>query len=157
VQTITLGGGCSAIPVGARTNACYLTFNGFDALGDERARRRTSAAPVLIPLGYHLHSGHQIKWASSVAGNAVLNVLQLSWDLRRPSRARCIFLALRGEPRCGIWSRSTSEFSPTEGPAFLAAGERSHAPAPPSQQGFFARLTGSCRWVQCRYGAERRF
>jgi hypothetical protein len=77
VKTITLEPGSSAMLVDAKTNAGFLTFNGSTPSATNGLPIVNGAQPVLIPLGWYAHSGHQVKWASSVAGNSVLDLLQI--------------------------------------------------------------------------------
>jgi hypothetical protein len=78
VKTITLEPSCHAIMVSARTTAGILTFNGSTPSSSNGLDVSAGANPTLLPLGYNLHGGHQLKWASSAAANAVLNVQQMS-------------------------------------------------------------------------------
>ncbi len=77
VKTITLEPNCSAIVCAAKTNPGFLSFNGSTPSSSNGIAIAVSAQPALLPCGYYSHSGHQLKWASSAAGNAVLDLLQL--------------------------------------------------------------------------------
>jgi hypothetical protein len=77
VKTITLEKATSAIVVDAKTNTGFLTFDGSTPSSSNGQVIIAGASPVTLPLGFYCHSGHQVKWASSVAGNAILDLLQL--------------------------------------------------------------------------------
>lgn len=77
VKTITLEGNCAAVVVDAKTNVGFLTFNGSTPSATNGLPIVAGAQPVMIPLGFFSHAGHAVKWASSVAGNSVLDLLQV--------------------------------------------------------------------------------
>jgi hypothetical protein len=78
VETITLEPASSAIVIDARTNPGYLTWNGSTPSSSNGLPLVPGGQPLIIPLGWYANSGHQLKWASSVAGNAVLDLLQMT-------------------------------------------------------------------------------
>jgi hypothetical protein len=78
VQTVTLEPDCAALELSCRTTRGYLTFDGSTPSASNGLDIIAGAQAIVIPLGYNAHSGHQLKWASSAAANAVLCITQLS-------------------------------------------------------------------------------
>jgi hypothetical protein len=78
VKAITLEPNCAAILVSARTNSGFLTFNGSTPSATNGLDLIAGASAVLLPIGFYAHSGHQLKWVSAAAGNAVLDLLQMT-------------------------------------------------------------------------------
>ena len=77
VQTLTFENGCSAIMVSAKTANAFVTFDQSVPAATNGLEIVAGGQPVLIPLGFNAHNGHQLKMIGA-AINAVLNVLQLN-------------------------------------------------------------------------------